>query len=96
MIDFEFGVSAGGTKCLAEMDGCVVVPYAGDLTLPELAIINGVRSRVWRGFFGANQNGKPPTNFNRARKACLPNSSGLATIGNTSGLTMIAASVGQP
>ncbi|KAF7198554.1 hypothetical protein HII31_00293 [Pseudocercospora fuligena] len=70
VVDYEFSVSNGGVKCLQEMDRCIVVPYAGDLTLPELATINSIRSKIWKGFFG--EDGKPPTSFKLPQKTHLP------------------------
>ncbi|EME79589.1 uncharacterized protein MYCFIDRAFT_81077, partial [Pseudocercospora fijiensis CIRAD86] len=61
VVDYEFSVSNGGVKCLEEIDRCVVVPYAGELTIPELGTINSIRSRIWKGFFGEDE--KPPTSF---------------------------------
>lgn len=46
-------------KTLAEMDACV---EAEDFTLSELAILNGIRVRVWGVFFGT-EDAKPPAPF---------------------------------
>ncbi|KXT12103.1 hypothetical protein AC579_7977 [Pseudocercospora musae] len=70
VVDYEFSVSNGGVKCLEEMDRCVVVPYAGDITLPELATINSIRSKIWKGFFGEGE--KPPSSFRLPQKTRLP------------------------
>lgn len=55
---YDFGVQ-NAEKTLEEMDACV---EAEDFTLSELAILNGIRVRVWGVFFGS-EDAKPPAPF---------------------------------
>ena len=51
VVDYDFEVD-DPLAMLREMDSCVLAD--GELTLPELAIVNAVRFRVWSGLFGAS------------------------------------------
>lgn len=57
-VAYGFGIQ-NADQTLSEMDACV---EAEEFTLSELAILNGVRVRVWGAFFGT-EDAKTPAPF---------------------------------